>query len=538
MARALEFDHIVVGGGSAGCVVAARLAQRGLSVLLLEAGPVDRSPLLAIPGAVAFAASNPRFNWSYETARQPQLNDRRLYLSQARVLGGGSSINGMVYTRGFPQEYDAWRAEGCEAWAFEDVLPYFRRSEANARGAGRRHGDVGELRVSRGRSSLPICDLILQAAGQAGHVLTDDFAECNDAAFGYFDCTIADGRRASASRSFLGHSRHPANLTVLTSALAQRVVVERGRASGVAFRRDGADQVARCRGEVILAGGAVNTPKLLMLSGIGPADHLRSLDMSVQLDQPNVGRNLQNHLLYKLAYATREPITGYRYLNPVNGALASAKYAFQRQGFFAEGSAPVGGFFRSGDDQAAPDMQLMAVPAVSGLLGQGIRALLPSQHGFSLFVSLGRPQSRGEVTLRSADPADPPIIDPRYLEAPGDLDRLVRGVRQMRRLAAQSALSRTIIGPLGPGAAVADDDQALREGVREFATNQFHVAGTCRMGASAASSVVDAQLRVHGVKGLRVADASVIPTLMNGNTNAPVMMIAERAAEFVVQAVA
>jgi choline dehydrogenase len=535
MSGSLEFDHIVVGGGAAGCVVAARLAQNGLSVLLLEAGPTDRSPLLSIPGAVVFAASNRHFNWNYETVPQPELRGRRLYLSQGRVLGGGSSINGMVYTRGFPQEYDAWREDGCAGWGFDDVLPYFLRSEANARGQGARHGGSGDLHVSKGRSSLPICDLILEAASQAGHSLTEDFAARDDEAFGYFDVTIARGRRSSASKSFLGGSNKRAGLSVLTSALAQRILIEQGRATGVAFNHQGADQVARCRGEVILASGAVNTPKLLMLSGVGPADHLRSLGLTVEVDQPNVGRNLQNHLCFKLAFGARLPITGHRYLQPINGALVCAQYAIERAGFLAEGSAPVGGFFRSGEDQAVPDMQLLAVPAVNGLRGRGLRALLPSEPGFSFFVSLGRPSSRGEITLGAAGPAEPPNIDPHYLQEPDDLERLARGVRRMRELAAQPALARAISGELWPGATVADG-RAIRESIRDLATNQFHVAGTCRMGASETMSVVTPSLRTHGIEGLRIADASIMPTLMNGNTNAPVMMIAERAAEFVLQA--
>jgi len=525
------YHHIVVGAGAAGCVVAARLAEQGRRVLLLEAGPSDRSPLFSAPGASAFAAAARRFNWGYETEPQAELGGRRLYMSQGRVVGGGGSINGMVYTRGFPHDYDAWRDAGCDGWGYSDLLRYFRSSENNERGASEWHGDRGPLKVSKGRSSLPICQRILEAARQAGFVEVDDFARPDVVdGFGYYDFTIGEGRRMSSAAAFLrGSGARP---LLLKQAEVTRIVLQDHRAVGVAFRHQGQEQIAHAEGEVILCAGAINTPRLLMLSGVGSADDLRGLGLPVRLDQPHVGRNLQNHLAYKLAFTTHAPITGYRYLHPVRGALEAARYLVGRRGFLAEGSSPVGGFFRSDDSLAHADMQLFAPPVLVGMLGSGLRALLPTEHGFSWFVNQGQPASRGFVTLRSADPSEAPVIEPRYLSEPSDLEALARGVERMREVAAQPALAKVISRELRPGPENASPAE-VKAHIRRFASNHFHPVGTCRLGPAAAESVVDLQLRVHGLAGLRIADASVMPGLVNGNINAPAMMIAEKAAAMI-----
>jgi choline dehydrogenase len=527
-----RYDYIVVGGGAAGCVLAARLAERGARVLLLEAGPRDRSPLLSVPGASAVNAANPRLNWSYHSEPQPELCDRSLYLSQGRVLGGGSSINGMVYTRGFPHDYDAWRDEGCEGWGYEDVLPYFRRSEANARGESALHGGAGPLGVTRGQSSLAICERLLEATTQAGYLRVEDFAGSDADGFGYYDFTIFRGRRASASAAFLRRRHDGPAVAVLSNAQVVKVVLENGRATGVTFVRRGQTETAHAEREIILCAGAINSPKLLMLSGLGPGDALRALGLPIAADLPQVGQNYQNHLSYKLAYACKTPITAYRYLDPWTGAREVLRYLAGRSGFLSEGSSPMGGFFRSDDSLAQPDLQLFAPLAVVGLIGEGLRALLPSEHGFTMFVNQGRPLSRGSVTLRSADFTVPPAVDPRYLSEPADLEALAQGARRMRDVARQPALAEVISREIRPGPDVVTlDDQ--KADIRRNAGNHFHVAGTCRMGADPARSVVDLQLRVHGVSGLRVADCSVMPSLVNGNTNAPAMMIAEKAAAMI-----
>jgi choline dehydrogenase len=528
------YDHIVVGAGSAGCIVAARLAARGLRVLLLEAGPPDRSILLKVPGLGAFAAASPRFNWAYSSEPQSELDGRRLYLSQGRVLGGGSSINGMVYTRGLPSDYDAWRDAGCTGWGYDDILSWFRRSEDSERGEDAWHGVGGPLKVTRGRSSLPICDRILAATQEAGFARVEDFSRPGGAdGFGYYDFTIAGGRRVSTAQAFL-RGAGP-TLTVASGAQVERIEIKAGRARGVTWRVGAERHTAMVTGEVVVCAGAVNSAKLLLLSGIGAAEDLRRLGVPVHLDQPQVGRNYQNHLCLKLLFATREPITGYRYLSPGPAVAAGARYLLGRGGFLSEGSSPVGGFFRSDEALAEPDLQLFAPPAAAGLVGAGLRALLPSRHGFALFVNEGRPASRGWIGLRSADPADAPVIEPRYLSEPADLEVLVRGVQRLREITAQPALASVISDEIGP-AAEARTPAEIAQAIRRYATNFFHVAGTCRMGPEPAASVVDLRLRVHGVEGLRVADAGVMPTLVNGNLNAPVMMIAERAAAWVAEA--
>jgi choline dehydrogenase len=529
-----EYDHIVVGAGAGGCIVAARLAERGLRVLLLEAGPPDRSPLLSIPGASAFGASVRGFNWAYESEPQPELENRRLYLSQGRVVGGGSSINGMVYTRGFPHEYDAWRDEGCEGWGYADVLPFFKRAEANERGEGPHHGGSGLLEVTKGRSSLEICDRILQAALQAGYAKVEDFAEPEGGdGFGYYDFTISPkGKRVSTAAAYLRRRDGAPGPTVVAGALVLKVEIENGRATGVRYAVNGAVHTARAGGEVVLSAGAINSAKLLLLSGVGPADHLRERGVEVALDQVQVGRNYQNHIACKMAFATHRPVTGYRYFNPAVGALEGLRYLAARRGFLSEGSSPVGGFFRSDEALPHPDLQLFAPPVVVGLAGSGLRALMPREHGFTFFVNQGSPASRGEISLRSADPREAPVIEPRYLTEASDLEALVDGVERMRHVASQPALAEVISKELRPGPDAADRE-GVRTYIRRFASNHSHVAGTCRMGRSFEDSVVDPQLRVHGLVGLRVADAAVIPRLVNGNTNAPVMMIAEKAAAMI-----
>jgi len=528
-----EYDYIVVGAGSGGCTVAGRLAEAGHSVLLLEAGPTDRSPIISVPGLGAFGSASSRFNWQYETEPQKRMAGRRLYLASGLGLGGGSSINGMVYSRGFRQDWDAWAEAGCDGWGYDDVLPWFRRSETNWRGEGPVHGGDGPLQVAAGSSKLPICETILEAADQAGYPRCDDFSALEGEGFGYYDVTIGNGRRSNTARAYL-HSNPLPSLTAETGAFASAVIIENHRANGVRYRHKGQEKAARARAEVILASGAVNTAQLMMLTGIGPAAELAGHGIPVLLDQPQVGQNLQNHLCFMLAYSTREPVTAYSYLSPVKAAVGGMHYLFRRSGFLAEASAPAGGFFKSDPSLDYSDLQLFAPLGVVGMKGKGLRALLPSFHGFTFFVSHGMPQSRGTVRLRSGDPFTPPLIDPNYLEVEDDLERMAIGIERVCELAAQPALAKVIDRRLAPQSALGSRED-IRNAVREAGTNQFHVAGTCRMGRSPETSVVDCRLRVHGIEGLRIADASVMPLLMNGNTNAPIIMIAERAAAFILE---
>jgi choline dehydrogenase len=524
------YDFIVVGAGTAGCVLASRLSEDPAArVLLVEAGMRDTSPLLAIPGASVRVSSDSRLNWGYLTEPQSGMADRRLALIQAKVVGGGSSINGMVYTRGTAADYDDWAAAGCDGWSYEDVLPVFRRSQSSDRGEGRLHGGSGPMKTVRGQCPLPIACRVLEALGQADFPLIDDMNVPEPDGFGFYDWNIADGRRASVSAAFPGIRGGRANLTVVTGAAASRLVVQGDRTVGIEVIRDGRKTVIRAERETALCAGAVGSAKLLLLSGIGPADELRALGIPSVVDQPQVGRNFTNHVSYKIAFECSEPITARKYLHPWHGAVETLRYLIGRRGFLACGAAPVGGFFRSNARSARPDIQLFAIPVLPGTR-HGLLRALPDRHGFALLINQGKPYSRGSVVLRSAESGDAPVIDPRYLSDPRDLQAMVGGAERLRAIAAAPALA-AICNEVSPGSNVRGR-AALAQSIKETGGNYYHVAGTCRMGRSIADSVTDSRLRVHELKGLRVADASVMPTLVNGNTNAPVIMIAERAAEW------
>ena len=524
-----SYDYLIVGAGSAGCVLAARLSEDpDVTVWLAEAGGPDDDRWLAVPGALFRNSTAPQFNWSYTTEPEPELNNRRLFWAQGRVLGGSSTINGMIYHRGHPTDYDLWRQDGCEGWGWDDVLPLFRKSETNERGEGPFHGGSGPLQVTRGAPDLPIAELFLRAIEAAGYRRLDDMCAEQAEGFGHYDRTIGRGRRSSTAKAFLDPVRTRANLTVSPNTTVTRIVMDGTTARGVDIVKGGQNQRIEAAREVILCGGAVHSPQLLMLSGIGPADHLREHGIDVVADHKGVGANLQNHLCTRLQYTCSEPITAYRTMKPWNAAREMVRYAVFRTGIFSQTSVATGGFFRSDDSLEIPDMQAQMALGLIGNVGKSAWSRLPRQHGFAVALNQGRPHSRGEIRLRSANPLDAPRIMPRYFSDRRDIDTLMRGVRRMRDIINQGEIRRVISAELQPGEA-ADDDDALEAHLRATVSNAFHPVGTCRMGGDA-DSVVDPQLLVRGIAGLRVADAGIMPTLINGNTNAPAIMVAEKAA--------
>jgi len=525
----LTCDFLIIGAGSAGCVLANRLSENPAHrVILLEAGGTDRDPLLHVPGAVSRTLATQAVNWGYASEPEPGLNGRSVPLFRGKVVGGTSTLNGMIYTRGHARDYDYWRQDGCTGWAYADVLPYFRKAESNERGASEHHGADGPLTVTRSRPVPPICEAFLAAAAAEGYPIHVDFNGETQEGFGHYDVTISHGRRWSTATAYLKPSRGRPNLTVLTRAEASCLLFDGGRVIGANITREGQNMQVLAERETLLAAGVFNSPKLLMLSGIGPADALCRHGIAIRQDRPAVGANLQDHVSYRMNYACRLPVTAYAHTRPIRGAKAVLDYAVRRGGILAGTSFPTGGFFRSHDDLDIPDMQMgLAI----GLLPPPGK-MLPDREGFTVTVRQGRPASRGELRLRSADPTDAPIIEPRYFSDPSDMPTLMRGIRRLRGILRNEALQSLVDHELMPGQSVVDDDQALADSIREHANTTHHFIGTCRMGADA-GSVVDPELRVRGVGGLRVIDASIMPTHINGNTNAPVIMIAEKGAAMV-----
>ena len=527
--RSIPCDVLIIGAGSAGCVLANRLsADPAHRVVLIEAGGPDSNPLLHVPGAVSRVLATPGVNWGYRSEPEPGLAGRSVPLYRGKVLGGSSTLNGMIYIRGNARDYDDWRQAGCEGWSHSDVLPYFRRAERNERGADEHHGGDGPLDVTRSRPVPPICDAFLAAAAAEGYPTGVDFNGPTQEGFGHYDVTIRRGRRWSTASAYLKPARRRPNLLVLTGTESQRLLFDGRRVTGAEVVRHGELLQVHAAKETLLAAGVFNSPKLLMLSGIGPAESLSDLGIAVRLDRSGVGRNLRDHVSYRMNYACNRPVTAYAHTRPVRGAKALLAYALGRRGILGGTSFPTGGFFRSHDGLDVPDMQM---GLCTGLLPEGGR-MLPDREGFTVTVRQGRPASRGEVRLRSADPASPPVIEPRYFSDPADMPVLMRGIRRLRAVLQNAALRPFIDHEIMPGQAVVDDDALLAASVREAANTTHHFIGTCRMGGDP-GSVVDPQLRVRGVDGLRVVDASVMPTHINGNTNAPTIMIAEKGAAMV-----
>ncbi|MFT0171925.1 GMC family oxidoreductase [Paraburkholderia mimosarum] len=533
----MQYDYIIVGGGSGGASLAGRLAERcpDASIALVEAGPhTARNPLVKMPlGVAALVPFRTRNNYAYETVPQPGLAGRRGYQPRGRGFGGSSAINAMIYTRGHPLDYDEWAQLGCTGWAWRDVLPYFLRAEDNERGASAWHGTGGPLAVADLRERNPVAVRFVAAACEAGFRLNDDFNGEEQEGVGFYQVTQRGGERWSVARAWLydeTRARKLPNLHLIANATVLRVTFDGARASGVELARGGAIETLEARAEVILAAGAFNSPQLLMCSGIGPADELRALGIPVRHDAPDVGRNLIDHIDFTFNKRVHSSETvGYSLRGAARMSAGLVRYLVGRRGMLTTNVAEAGGFLKSRPELDRPDLQLHFCTA---LVDDHSRRLHWG-HGYSLHVCVLRPASRGTVTLASADARVAPVIDPRFLSDVRDLDALANGARIARRILDAPALAQ-----LGGSELYTDPgqrDAQLRETIARHADTIYHPVATCRMGGDE-RSVVDPQLRVRGVEGLRIADASVMPTLIGGNTNAPTVMIGERAADFIAHA--
>jgi len=522
---AQAYDYIIVGAGSAGCVLANRLSEDpDCRVLLLEAGPRDWNPFIHMPAGLARLVSFKSINWNYSTEPEPHLNNRRLYWPRGRVLGGSSSINAMCYIRGHASDYDDWRDLGNPGWSFEDVLPYFTRAEDQGRGESEHHGSGGPLGVSDLQHVNELSRVFIQAAEQAEYFRNVDFNGPVQRGFGLYQVTQRNGRRCSTAAGYLKPVRKRANLEVRTGALSLRVLLQNHRATGVEYRRHGLRQRADAKHEVLLTGGAINSPQLLMLSGIGPAGMLERAGVKVRHALEGVGANLQDHLDVMTLTRCSQPVT-YDHLNELAVGL---KYYLFGAGIGTSNIAEAGGFIASGRSRRdRPDVQMHFVPA---LLDDHGRNRLPGD-GYTLHACNLRPQSRGWLELKTDDPSTPVAIHANYLSAPEDLEMMLECIRLSREILSQPAFRPFRAHEIYPGNDITDR-AGLIEFIRTKAESIYHPVGTCRMGSDD-QAVVDPQLRVRGLNGLRVIDASVMPTLIGGNTNAPVIMIAEKGADLV-----
>ena len=529
----MDYDYIIVGAGSAGCVLANRLsADPSKNVLLLEAGGKDSNPWIHVPVGYFKTMHNPKTDWCYKSDPDRGLNGRSLDWPRGKVLGGSSSINGLLYIRGQKEDFDTWRQFGNEGWSHDDVLPYFRRAEDQERGADGYHGAGGPLAVSDMRARRDVCDALIDAAEEIGIPRNDDFNGARQEGAGYFQLTARNGKRCSTATAYLRPARSRKNLTVQTHALAEGLLfgpADARRVSGVAFRVGGErrQETVRDGGEVILSAGAIGSPQILQLSGIGPGTLLQSLDIEVRHELPGVGENLQDHLQIRSVYEVNVPTLNDEINNLVRRTAIGLQYVLRRRGPMAMGASQVCIFCKTREELATPDIQFHFQPLSADKPGLEMHPF----SGITLSVCQLRPESRGRIAITSPDPVAHPSIQPNYLSSPVDRQTAIDGLKVTRKLAGTKALSRFIVEEHLPGPKVQSDEQLL-EAARNISQTIYHPTSSCRMGRDP-MAVVDPALRVHGLRGLRVVDASAMPAITSGNTNAPTIMMAEKASDLI-----
>lgn len=528
----MEADYVIVGAGSAGCVMAYRLAEAGRSVLVIEHGGSDIGPFIQMPGALSYPMNMARYDWGYRSEPEPHLNNRRLATPRGKVIGGSSSINGMVYVRGHAGDFDHWAEQGADGWSYADVLPYYKRMENWS--SGGRGGDPawrgkdGPLRVSRGPGDNPLTQAFIEAGRQAGYQITPDYNGKQQEGVGPFDATISNGRRWSAANAYMRPALKHENCSLI-NAFARKVVIENGRATGVEVSRGGTLEVIRARAEVILAASSINSPKLLMLSGIGPAAHLHAHGIEIVADRPGVGQNLQDHLELYIQMAASQPVSLYKYWNIPMKSWVGTQWLLAKLGLGASNQFESGGFIRSKAGIRYPDIQFHFLPIAVRYDGQAAA----EGHGFQAHVGPMRSKSRGQVTLSSADPEDAPKIAFNYMSHADDWEEFRTCIRLTREIFAQEAFAPYTRAEIQPGSDIQSDVQ-LDDFIREHAESAYHPCGTARMGrADDPGAVVDPATRVIGVEGLRLADSSIFPRITNGNLNAPSLMVGEKASDHI-----